>query len=189
MVSITTHYHVALPPLVGLITCFLSLPAMQPREHLRREFARPSIWDEDCRFALCHTWEHYWIYPQHPHSCRGQYLLVARVPNKWAILSCDKWLFHYSGKVMKELSEHKILLMTYTSHTSHIFQVLCTLLIGRLKAAKKRLLRDLSFGCELNHVMEIFRAYGFATTSLIIWSSWEKADYGFQQWDEMVSLS
>jgi hypothetical protein len=54
------------------------------------------------------------------------------------------------------------------------------LLFGRLKAAKKGLLRDLNPGRDLNHVMRIFHAHELATTSLTVRSSWEQAGFGFE---------
>jgi hypothetical protein len=103
--------------------------------------------------------------------------------NKPAILFCDNCACHCSDDVMRELAERGILLITYPPHTSHIFQVLDTLLFGRLKAAKKHILRDLSLGRDLDHVLRTFRAYELATTSLTIRSSWEKAGFGFHKRD------
>jgi hypothetical protein len=83
----------------------------------------------------------------------------------------------------RELAEHGILLITYPPLCSPIFQVLDTLLFGRLKAEKKHLLRDLNLGRDLDYVMRIFRAYELATTSLTVRSSWEKTGFGFEQRD------
>jgi hypothetical protein len=64
---------------------------------------------------------------------------------------------------MKELANHNILPITCPAHTSHIFQALGTLLFAQLKAIQKQLSRDLSFGCNLDHIMPIFRAYELTT--------------------------
>jgi hypothetical protein len=66
--------------------------------------------------------------------------------------------------------------------------VLDILLLGQWKAIKKRLLRDLSLGRDLDHVMGIFRAYDIATKSLTVRSSWEKAGFGFQRRNETIYL-
>jgi transposase InsO family protein len=76
---------------------------------------------------------------------------VAGCQNKPAILFCDNEASHGSDEVNLELAEHGILLLTSQPHTSHIFQVLERLLFGCLKSAKKRLLRDLSLGRDLDH--------------------------------------
>jgi hypothetical protein len=89
---------------------------------------------------------------------------------------------------MKELARSWILLISYPLHTSRIFQVLDILFFGRLKVIKKRLLRDLSFGRDLDHDMRIFRAYELTTTNVTVKSSWEKAGFGFQGRNEKVYL-
>jgi hypothetical protein len=109
--------------------------------------------------------------------------LLPGCQNKPAILFCDNCASHCSDEVKWELAEHRILLITYPPHTSHIFQVIDTLLFGRLKAEKKCLLRNLNLGRDLDHVMRIFRAYELATTSLTVRSSWEKTGFGFEQRD------
>jgi hypothetical protein len=76
------------------------------------------------------------------------------------------------------LTQHGILPITYPLHTSNIFRVLDILLFGRLKAIRERLLRDLSFGRDLGHVIRIFRAYELATTSFTGRHFWERLDLG-----------
>jgi hypothetical protein len=78
--------------------------------------------------------------------------------NKPAILFCDNGASHCHDEVKRELAEHGILLTVCPPHTSYIFQVLDTLLFERLKAEKKRPLRDPNLGRDLDHVMRIFRA-------------------------------
>jgi hypothetical protein len=108
---------------------------------------------------------------------------TAGCQNKPAILLCDNCASHCSNEVKRELAEHGILLLTYPPHTSHIFQVLDRLLFGCRKSAKKRILRDLSLGRDLNHVMRIIRAYESSTTSLTVRSSWEKTGFEFERRD------
>jgi hypothetical protein len=103
--------------------------------------------------------------------------------NQPAISFCDNCVSHCSDEVKRELAEHGIMLIRYPAHISHIFQVLDTLLFRRLKAEKKRLLRDLNLGRDLDHVMRIFRAYELATTSLTVRSSCEKTGFRFEQRD------
>jgi hypothetical protein len=57
-----------------------------------------------------------------------------------------------------------------------------------LKVIKKQLLRDLSFRCDLDHDMRIFRTYELTPTSVTVKSSWEKAGFGFQGRNEKVYL-
>jgi hypothetical protein len=101
--------------------------------------------------------------------------------NKPACLFCDNCAEHCSDEVKRELAEHGILLIACPPYTFHIFQVLDTLLFGRLKAEKKCLLPELNQGRDLDHVMRIFCAYELATTSLTVRSLWEKTGFGFDQ--------
>jgi hypothetical protein len=114
--------------------------------------------------------------------------LIPGCLKKPALLFCDNCSCHCTDDVLKELAEHGILLLTYPPHTSHLFQVLDVLLFGRLKAAKKKLSRDLSLGRDLDHALRIFRAYEMATTSLTVRSSWEKAGFGFERRDGTTYL-
>jgi hypothetical protein len=93
---------------------------------------------------------------------------------KPAILFCDNCNSHCCDEVLQEVARHGILIITYPPHSSQIFQVLDVLLFGRLKSAKKHLVRDLSISPQLDHVMRVFRASEQATTSMMIRSSWEK---------------
>jgi hypothetical protein len=115
--------------------------------------------------------------------------LLRGCQNEPAFLFFDNCASHCSDEVKRELTEHGILLITYPPHTSHIFQVLDTLLFGRLKAKKKRFLCDLNLGCDVDHVMRIFHAYELATPSLTVRRSWEKTDFGFEQRDGTWYLS
>jgi hypothetical protein len=111
------------------------------------------------------------------------YCLLPGCQNKPVILFCDNCASHCCDEVKRELAEHGILLITYLPHTSHIFQVLDTLLFGRLKAEKKRILRDMNLARDLDYVMRIFRAHELVTASLTVRSSWEKTGFGFEQRD------
>jgi hypothetical protein len=115
--------------------------------------------------------------------------LLPGCSKKPALLFCDNCSCHCKDDVMKELASHGILLITYPPHTSHIFQVLDILLFGQLKRIKKHLVRDLTLGRDLDHIMRIFRAYELATTSVMVRSSWEKAGFGFERRDRTTYLS
>jgi hypothetical protein len=103
--------------------------------------------------------------------------------NKSAILFIDHCTCHCSDGVKRELAEHRILLIIYPPRPSHLFEVLDTVLFGKLKAAKKRVLRDLTLGREINHLMGKFRAYEWATIGLTVKSEWEKAGFGYERRD------
>jgi hypothetical protein len=53
-----------------------------------------------------------------------------------ATIFCDNCSCHCSERILEELANHGILLMTDPPHTSQIFQVFDMLLFGRLKPAK-----------------------------------------------------
>jgi hypothetical protein len=74
---------------------------------------------------------------------------------KPAILLCEKYLCDCSDDIFKELAGHRILAITYPPHTSQIFQVLDSLLVGRFKAAKKYLSRDVDVPAHLDHVRRL----------------------------------
>jgi hypothetical protein len=102
---------------------------------------------------------------------------------KPAILFCDNCSSHCSEDILKELSAHGILLLTYPPHSSHVFQVLDVLLFGNLKSAKKYLPRDTSASPIVDHVLRVFRAYEQVTTSTTVRASWQKAGFGFVRRD------
>jgi hypothetical protein len=66
----------------------------------------------------------------------------------------------------------------YPPHTSQTFQVLDSLLFGKLKAARKYLSRDFDVRTELYHVMRDCHAYEIATASTIVRASEEKTGFG-----------
>jgi hypothetical protein len=53
--------------------------------------------------------------------------------NKPVVLYRDNCAFHCSHEVKRGFAEHRILLITYPPHTSHVIQVLDTVLFERLK--------------------------------------------------------
>jgi hypothetical protein len=55
---------------------------------------------------------------------------------KLAILFCDNSSAHVSNSMLEKLVRHGVLVLTYLSHTSHIFQVLEVLSSGLVKRSK-----------------------------------------------------
>jgi hypothetical protein len=58
---------------------------------------------------------------------------------KPAIIFCDIYSCNCSNDILQELAKHKIILITYPPHTSHLFQGLDVLLFGGLKSANSLL--------------------------------------------------
>jgi hypothetical protein len=56
---------------------------------------------------------------------------------KPAILFCDNCSAHMSNSMQERLARHRVLVLMYPLHTSHIFQVLDGLLFGLVKRSKK----------------------------------------------------
>jgi hypothetical protein len=73
-------------------------------------------------------------------------------------------------------------------HTPRRPRIFFKCLFGRLKTIRNRLLRDLSLGRDLGHVMCIFRAYERATTNVTVRNSWEKASFGIKRRDGVNCL-
>jgi hypothetical protein len=90
---------------------------------------------------------------------------------KPAIIFCDNCLCQCSDDILQELANHGIVLITYTSHTSHLFQVLDVLSFGCLKSAPEYLAHDDSLDPHMDHVFGLFRAYEVATISTTARSS------------------
>jgi hypothetical protein len=106
---------------------------------------------------------------------------------KPAILFLDNVRAHCSDQFMKELAKLQ-LLVSCPPHKSQTFQVLYRVLFGRLKAAKKHLVRDLEESAQLDHVVRPFKAYGLATTSTTIWASFQQTGFDYERHDGIWSL-
>jgi hypothetical protein len=102
---------------------------------------------------------------------------------KPAILFLDNVRAHCSDRLMRELARLRVLVVTYPPHTSQMFQVLDRLLFGRLKLAKKHLVRDLEESAQLDHVIRVFKAYELATTSMTIRASFQHTGFDYEQRD------
>lgn len=72
-----------------------------------------------------------------------------------------------------------ILVITYPSHTSHVFQVLDLLLFGVLKVRKKSIQKNDSISPKIDHLFRIFQAYEQSTCSVTICSSFVKAGFDY----------
>jgi hypothetical protein len=106
-------------------------------------------------------------------GCRG----------KPAILFLDNVRAHCSDRLMRELASLQVLVVSYPPHTSQMFQVLDRLLFGRLKLAKKHLVRDLQESAQLDHVIRVFKVYELATTSTTIRASFRHTGFDYEQRD------
>jgi hypothetical protein len=103
--------------------------------------------------------------------------------DKPAILFCDNCSAHCSDEVLGKLTRGWILVIPYSPHTSHIFQVLDVLLFRILKKAKKYPRRDDTARREVDHVLRLFRAYEQATSSVTIKASWLKTGFDYETRD------
>ena len=62
--------------------------------------------------------------------------------NNPAILFFDNCSSYLDEELLQILAQHMILVITYPSHASHVFQVLYMLLFGVLKAHKKYIIKN-----------------------------------------------
>jgi hypothetical protein len=90
--------------------------------------------------------------------------------------------------MLGKLTSWGILVITYPSHTSHIFQVLDVLLFGILKKAKKYQRRDDTLPRGVDHVLRLFRAYEQATASATIRASWLNTEFDYEMHDAETYL-
>jgi hypothetical protein len=102
---------------------------------------------------------------------------------KPAILFLDNVRAHCSDRLMERLARFQVLVVSYPPHTSQLFQVLDRLLFGRLKGAKKHLVRDLEKSAQLDHALRVFKAYELATTSTTIRASFRQTGFDYEQRD------
>jgi hypothetical protein len=107
---------------------------------------------------------------------------------KPAILFLDNARAHWSQRFIEEMARLRGLVVSYPSHTSLMFLVLGRLLFGRLKAAKRHLVRDLEESVQLDHAVRMFKGYELATTGMTIRASFEQTGFDYVQRDEVWSL-
>jgi hypothetical protein len=92
---------------------------------------------------------------------------------------CDNCSCYCSDDRLQELANHGNLLITYSPHTSHIFQVLDVMLFRRRKSAKKYLPCNQELDPHVDQTIRVFRACEIAITSTTSRGSWNKAGFGF----------
>ena len=80
---------------------------------------------------------------------------------------------------MQILTEHFIMVTSYQSNTSHIFQVLNILVFGILKIHKKQIQKSAKISPAIDHLYRIFHAYEINTCSTTIRCAFEKAMFDY----------
>lgn len=98
-----------------------------------------------------------------------------------AILFLDNCSSHLDDMLLKILADNLILVISYPSHTSHIFQVLDLLLFGVLKVHKKSIQKNDEISPKIDHLYRIFHAYELSTCSTTIRSSFSRAGFEYYQ--------
>ena len=88
-----------------------------------------------------------------------------------AILFIDNCSSHLDPDLLEILADNLILVITYPSHTSHIFQVLNLLLFGVLKVYKKSIPKNDQNSPKIDHLYRVFHSYELRTCSITIRSS------------------
>lgn len=100
-----------------------------------------------------------------------------------AILFIDNCSSHLDDELLRKLAENLILVISYPSHSSHIFQVLDLLLFGVLKKHKKSIPKNDQVSPKIDHLYRVFHAYELSTCSTTIRSSFKKAGFDYYQKD------
>jgi hypothetical protein len=105
-----------------------------------------------------------------------------RERTSWAekieILLCD----NYRADLLRKLAEHGILLITYPP-PFHIFQILDTLLFGRLKAVKKHKPYDPDLNFRFDNITKIRLAYEIVTRCFTMRGSRKKTGSAYMKRD------
>ena len=83
----------------------------------------------------------------------------------------DNFSSHLDLDLLEILADNLILVITYASHTSHIFQVLDLLLFIVLKVYKKSIPKNDQNSPKIDHLYRVFHAYELNTCSTTIRSS------------------
>ena len=96
-----------------------------------------------------------------------------------AILFFDNCSCHIDNELLQILAQNMILVISYPSHTSHVFQVLDLLLFGVLKAYKKHIPKNDHIRPKVDHFYRSFKAYELSTCSTTIRSSFSKAGFDY----------
>jgi hypothetical protein len=90
--------------------------------------------------------------------------------------------------LLKEFAERGVVVMTYPSHISHLFQVLDLLLFGRLKSAPNDIPRADADATDTDHLVRIFKAHELVTTRTTVRASWKKAGFQYCKLDGRFQL-
>ena len=96
-----------------------------------------------------------------------------------SILFFENCSSHIDDELLQILAEHLILVISYPSHTSNIFQVLDLLLFGVLKAYKKQIRKSAILSPVIDHLFRIFKAYEMSTCSTTVRSAFQKAGFDY----------
>ena len=88
-----------------------------------------------------------------------------------AILFFDNCSSHFDEGLLETLAQHIVLVITYLSHTSHIFQVLDLVLFDILKVHKKYFKKNDHIPPKIDHPYRIFQAYKQITYSTSVRSA------------------
>ena len=78
---------------------------------------------------------------------------------------------HFDEGLWETLAQHIVLVITYLSYTSHIFQVLDLLLFDVWKVHKKYFKKNDQIPPKIDHLYRIFQAYEQSTYSTSVRSA------------------
>ena len=92
-----------------------------------------------------------------------------------SVLMMDLYRAHCSEEVLRLLGKNNVIVYTFPSHTSNLFQPCDLSLFGTLKKIQKSMKRETSEENIKNCIIRILKAYESAATSFNIRGSFKKA--------------
>jgi hypothetical protein len=94
-----------------------------------------------------------------------------------------------SNSMLENLTRHRVLVLTYPPHTSHIFQVLDGLLFSLAKRSKKYQIRDDTLPIHVDHILKLFRADEGAMARTTIQAAWRQTGFEYENRNMTTYLS
>ena len=100
----------------------------------------------------------------------------------------DNCSYHIDEELLQILTNHRILVITYPLHTSHLFQVLDRLLFGVMKNNKNYIPDNDDIQSTLQHLYKTFKAYELSTCSLNIHASFRHIGFEYHKKNDVFYL-
>ena len=104
-----------------------------------------------------------------------------QVEDEYAVLLMDSCQSHTSTETIQELTQNKIIVLTFPAHTTNLFQPCDLSLFGSMKRALSNIKADSKNEKVKLYLTKIIRAYEQVTTSFNIRSTFIKAGISYER--------